>query len=122
MRRGKHGGPDSVTYRSLRAEDIPQLEKLQLTLFPVKYAPVFYQRLLQDGYFCIVAICDDQVIGVASARTCEDESDQWWLCFSSVPGYIMTIGVDDTFRGQGIGSILLEVFLLKIFCRKFVQY
>jgi hypothetical protein len=30
MRRGKHGGPDCcVTYRNLRVEDIPSLEKLQ---------------------------------------------------------------------------------------------
>lgn len=33
----------------------------KLSLFPVKYAPIFYQRLLQDGYFCIVAVYEDQV-------------------------------------------------------------
>lgn len=106
MRRAKQC---DCTFRSIKVSDIPQIESLQTKLFPVQYTPAFYQKLFTDGYYCIIAVTDDnKCIGVATGRIVEE--DTLWPCTWLVnkEGYIMTFGVSDTHRSKGIGSALIE--------------
>jgi len=108
MRRSRH---DGASYREIQPSDVEKLELLQTDLFPVQYTKSFYQKLFQEDHYSILAFShDNELIGVASARVNRKESECafCWSSEPSVEGYVMTLGVKNSFREQGIGSILLE--------------
>ena len=93
---------------------LPLLE--QNSLFEIQYHRSFYARLLHEGYCTMLAIDPSEngrIVGVATARDCDDELDlltqvrQWWQ--GKRFGYIMTIGVHPSYRQRGLGAMLLQV-------------
>lgn len=105
-------GTLNVVYRDIFPEDVPAVDELQRQLFPVRYSEGFYQRLFTDGHYTVLAATPDgAIIGIASARTVSDEavgsrSDH------VREGYIMTLGVQESFRRLGIGAELLRRILV----------
>ena len=89
----------SVHFRELRIEDISELKELQRALFPVHYNDSFYQRLFTEGHFTLVGVTpSEEIVAVASARIMEPLAADMQR-----EAYIMTLGVKETHRRQGLG-------------------
>ncbi|KAG8463885.1 hypothetical protein KFE25_000053 [Diacronema lutheri] len=104
-------GARVVIYRDIAPQDVPQVDELQRQLFPVRYSEGFYQRLFTDGHYTVLGVTPDgRIIGIASARTVSDE-----LMAAETDrgreGYIMTLGVHESFRRLGVGAELLRRIL-----------
>ena len=96
-----------ITFRMLREADIPELMELQRALFPVQYTESFYAKLFADGYYCEIGVSlTGEIATVASARVMEQ--------FQDVPtreAYIMTLGVKETYRRRGLGTLAMQRML-----------
>lgn len=95
--------------------NIKQLKKLNSVVFPVAYNDKFYRDILDVGELAKLAYYNDIVVGAVCCRV--DKSD------NSRRLYIMTLGCLAPYRRLGIGTKMLEHWILEngIRRRKFVQ-
>lgn len=101
----------ALTFRDLRDEDLPEVMELHRALFPVQYNETFYRKLFMPGYYCQVGvITSGEIVTVASARTVIDAVGGG-SATDSPEAYIMTLGVRDTYRRSGLGSLAMEQIL-----------
>jgi len=97
-----------LIFRNIQKHDIPNLEKLHAELFPVKYGSSFFEKLTTINYLTVVALNRDEsdIIGVITARV----KPRGWCCWTTnFEGYIMTLGVTESYRKRGLGTLLLNM-------------
>ncbi|KAJ1430621.1 acyl-CoA N-acyltransferase [Ochromonadaceae sp. CCMP2298] len=115
--------PD-ITYRSVDADDFQSMRALHEQFFPVKYSDKFYTELCQgfgpnsQPLFTCLAVQGGQggqggghIVGFVVAQLfplskCEDEN-LFALDSPAQVCYILTLGVVDSARGYGLGSVLI---------------
>lgn len=88
----------SVTYRCMTVEDIPQVHLVERKCFPNPWSKnIFFSELTRnDAAIYLVALVGERVVGYAGMWIILDE------------GHITNIGVDPAYRRQGIGQGLLD--------------
>jgi ribosomal protein S18 acetylase RimI-like enzyme len=103
-----HPAISSLVYRDIFPVDVRAVDELQQQLFPVRYSEGFYERLFTPGHYTVLATTPaGHIIGIASGRTVVDEmvgsqSEE------GKEGYIMTLGVHESYRRLGLASELLR--------------
>eukprot|EP00164_Ancoracysta_twista_P019473 GFYU01034284.1.p1 GENE.GFYU01034284.1~~GFYU01034284.1.p1 ORF type:complete len:198 (+),score=18.01 GFYU01034284.1:73-666(+) len=95
----------NVRFRRIQPPDLPAVQELHIECFPVTYSNAFYNALLRDDRISVVGLEDEKIVAVASARIDRDEDG--CLCPSD-SAYMMTFGVTESYRKQGLGSSLLK--------------
>mmetsp|Transcript_28645 Transcript_28645/g.37541 ORF Transcript_28645/g.37541 Transcript_28645/m.37541 type:complete len:186 (+) Transcript_28645:78-635(+) len=91
-----------VEFGPINENNLQQLRKLNLAIFPVKYNDKFYSDILfVPENFAQYAYVNGFVVGAICARIEESEG-------GSLKAYIMTLGVLAAYRGRGIGHLLLK--------------
>lgn len=96
---------DKFTFRTMERGDIEEVKYLHKELFPVQYGQNFFDRLLTDEFWTLVAVSKMQtkVCGIITARFKNDEEDCPDCCGICPPqGYISTIGVLPAYQKQGL--------------------
>jgi len=92
--------PSAVEVRLLelvKTRDVDKIKEINKNLFPVMYSEHFYKRIENDpNYHNYLIIYDEKEIGICSYR------------IESGEAYLMTIGIFQENRGQGIGSLVLR--------------
>ncbi|CAG8665638.1 29397_t:CDS:2, partial [Racocetra persica] len=87
--------------------NLGQLKRLNIVLFPVSYSEKFYKDVLEVGEFAKLAYFNDICVG---AVCCRKEPIQDTLP-EQAKLYIMTLGVLAPYRNLGIGTALLRHIL-----------
>merc|ERR1712166_1035982 len=102
--RGMPGALPHLYYRPLEHRDLDQLHALHKEWFPVRYTDQFYEDLLLPNYSTVLAFSSDtyELVGAATAGCCARKP---------VTAYIMTLGVASHYRGNGLGSKLLNLIV-----------
>ncbi|KAF8571517.1 hypothetical protein P879_03465 [Paragonimus westermani] len=109
-----------LLFRFVTKDDIRELQLLYKECFPVTYPDSWFQDLITNPVLMsYVAISNDRIVGVLVAKIVplEDCSpgDRKILdtCFPlhSNVAYILSLGVTETYRSQGIASHLLSAFI-----------
>lgn len=110
--------PLPITWQNLTDNNVKELQRLNSTMFPVKYNQLFYSEALKapDG-FVRLAYYNDLLVGAVCCRkekyasnrlgqSSSGSKDSASVCpMSSV--YIMTLGVLAPYRERGIGRRLI---------------
>ena len=128
----------AIGHRKLKEEDIGALKHLHDVLFPIDYAPDFFQRACRGdgiiGYAAVlpqshasdefpdsttVFVGNEQLVGFITAKELKVKEipvvDRHLLALSDPQHdettllYILTLGVAETFRKQGVATQLLEL-------------
>lgn len=103
--------------RFLSPQDIDQVKCLCRDWFPIDYPDTWYQEITSNPrFFSLAATLSGSIIGLIVAETKEfshlAKEDRSLLanCFLSNTkvGYILSLGVSQTYRKQGIASLLLD--------------
>jgi len=103
--------------RFLSPQDIDQVKILCRDWFPIEYPDTWYQEITSNPrFFSLAATLNGTIIGLIVAETKElgqlAKEDRSLLasCFRSGTkvGYILSLGVSQQFRKQGIASLLLD--------------
>jgi len=103
--------------RFLSPDDIDQVKVLCRTWFPIDYPDTWYQEITSNPrFYSLAATLQGRMIGLIVAETKElgnlAKEDRTILatCFrkGTKVGYILSLGVCEEFRKQGIASLLLE--------------
>jgi len=103
--------------RFLSPHDIDQVKILCRDWFPIEYPDTWYQEITSNPrFFSLAATLNGTIIGLIVAETKElgqlAKEDRSLLasCFRSGTkvGYILSLGVSQQFRKQGIASLLLD--------------
>ncbi|XP_047501698.1 N-alpha-acetyltransferase 60-like [Penaeus chinensis] len=106
--------------RFLCPSDLPEVKTLCRQWFPIEYPDVWYEDITTNPHFyALAATLHMQIIGLLVAETKPlskmNKEDQDILPPSLTGqtqiGYILTLGVSDSFRGHGIASLLLDNYL-----------
>jgi ribosomal protein S18 acetylase RimI-like enzyme len=100
---------DRVAFEEVGEDNVGELEKINLVLFPIKYPRQVYSDIVTCAGVSFLATIDDDR-GSAASRTiggvaCRLEND------ADVGGpilYIITLGVLAPWRDAGLGSALLQ--------------
>ncbi|KAF6768619.1 hypothetical protein AHF37_09024 [Paragonimus kellicotti] len=109
-----------LLFRFVTKDDINELQSLYKECFPVTYPDSWFQDLITNpALMSYIAISTDRIVGVLVAKivSLEDCSpgDRKILdtCFPlhSNVAYILSLGVTETYRSQGIASHLLSAFI-----------
>jgi len=90
---------ESVTYRRMSVEDIPQVHLVERKCFPTNpwSKNIFLSELTRnDSAIYIVAVVQERIVGYAGMWIILDE------------GHITNVAVDPAFRRRGIGQGLLD--------------
>merc|ERR1719470_500352 len=103
--------------RFLSPQDLDQVKLLCRDWFPIEYPDTWYQEITSNPrFFSLAATLSGSIIGLIVAETKElnqlAKEDRSLLasCFLSNTkvGYILSLGVTQQFRKQGIASLLLD--------------
>ncbi|MBN2554961.1 MAG: GNAT family N-acetyltransferase [Anaerolineales bacterium] len=95
----------SLIIRSLREKDLPDLEwDGEYRHFRRLYRR-FYEQMQQGRRMILVAEVEQEIIGQAFVQYFIHRED---LPPSLLPGYLHAVRVKETFRDQGIGTLLIE--------------
>merc|ERR550517_708077 len=103
--------------RFLSPSDTEQVKVLCRSWFPIEYPDTWYQEITANPrFFSLAATLQGRIIGIIVAETKElgqlAKEDRTILanCFrrGTKVAYILSLGVCEEFRKQGIASLLLE--------------
>ena len=102
------GPPDHVLFEDVSPENVGELEKINMVIFPIKYPPKVYQDIVRCAGVSFLASVP--LVGDGSARTrtvggisCRLENTDGGPIL-----YIITLGVLAPYRNAGLGSALLR--------------
>jgi ribosomal protein S18 acetylase RimI-like enzyme len=104
----------NVTIRQMEIDDIATVFHLGEQLFTAREVPNLYRtwdeyeliNLFQgDPEFCLVAEANEQIVGFASGTTITKSRSAWKY------GYLVWLGVDPEYHGQGVAEKLFHHFL-----------
>jgi len=116
--------------RFLSPQDIDQVKILCRDWFPIEYPDTWYQEITSNPrFFSLAATLNGTIIGLIVAETKElgqlAKEDRSLLasCFRSGTkvGYILSLGVSQQFRKQGIASLLLDQLISHLTSEQFSQ-
>ncbi|OHT04210.1 acetyltransferase, GNAT family protein [Tritrichomonas foetus] len=102
--------------RLMKYEDIDEVEKIHIILFPVRYQRKVFEEYLKPNYLALLLTIHEEgaekIIGVSMS------SRSWVSKFSYVKkSYLGTFGVIPEYQKKGLGS-----FLLRLTCRILGNY
>lgn len=112
-----------ISYRPIRPSDLAVLEQIHGDVFPIRYESEFFQNVVNGRDIVSWGAVDrnrsngesDEIIGFVTARLVlanESEIGDMLQCDSSKSGqtlvYILTLGVEETYRNLGIASTLIR--------------
>ena len=101
--------------RSITEDNLKDLKKLNLLLFPdVYYSPGFYKDVLSSGFYSRLAYVDDKPVGLVCCSLEKPGGNDGGVVVISETDYdlvIMTIGVLAQYRSEGIGSVMMRHIL-----------
>jgi ribosomal protein S18 acetylase RimI-like enzyme len=104
----------NITIRQMEIDDIATVFHLGEQLFTARVVPNLYRtwdeyeliNLFQgDPEFCLVAELNEQIVGFASGTTITKSRSAWKY------GYLVWLGVNPGYHGQGIAEKLFNHFL-----------
>lgn len=116
--------------RFLSPQDIDQVKVLCRDWFPIEYPDTWYQEITSNPrFFSLAATLNGTIIGLIVAETKElgqlAKEDRSLLasCFRSGTkvGYILSLGVTQQFRKQGIASLLLDQLISHLTSEQYSQ-
>jgi len=116
--------------RFLCPQDIEQVKVLCRDWFPIEYPDTWYQEITSNPrFFSLAATLNGSIIGLIVAETKElsqlAKEDRSLLanCFraGTKVGYILSLGVSQQFRKQGIASLLLDQLISHLTSEQFSQ-
>ena len=100
-----------ITVREMELEDLPKVFALGERLFTAERWPNLYRTwdeyevielFATDGETCLVAECDDQLVGFALGTLIEKRHSAWTY------GYLLWLGVNPEVGRQGVASRLVS--------------
>lgn len=100
--------PPRLVFRAARQQDLAGLQDLNKSLFPVQYSDQFYQDLLNPEYRTVLVFCRETQLLVGAATAFMEMGDKKYSGTQTCSAYIMTLGVAEAYRGQGLGRQLLQ--------------
>ncbi|KAF9427415.1 hypothetical protein BGZ94_004957 [Podila epigama] len=101
----KNNAAFRVQLGDITPNNVGQLKRLNLVLFPVVYAPSFYKEVLEVGEFAKIIYFNDVCVG---GVCCKKES----VAGATTQNlYIATLGVLAPYRRLGLGAKLLDHIL-----------
>lgn len=113
----QHCGPLPVVWGDLTEKNVSQLQRLNATIFPVKYNDLFYQEAIKapEGFVKLVYY-NDLLVGAVccrkerqfSSRPAENENGLSSPTSEKSSLYILTLGVLAPYRERGVGKKLLS--------------
>ena len=91
---------DELIVENIKQEDLFEIHKLDRETFPTQHYPYFVLRQLWDiaSCFCFCTKHNNQIVGYLICGTDVKKQILW----------VLAIGVQQGYRKQGIGSILLN--------------
>lgn len=111
----------AISYRPIQPSDLDVLVRLHTDLFPVRYEPEFYQKVVTGQELSWGAVDrnrpngqNDELIGFVTARILpakDSEVEDLLNCNMSSDlklVYILTLGVVDSYRNHGIAASLIK--------------
>ena len=112
----------SLTFRFLRPGDQIEVKSLCRDWFPIEYPDTWYDDIVQDKKYYALAACDthtQEIVALIVANilplvNCNHEDQQILhknFSLTTSVCYILILGVNKTYRRQGLASILLENLL-----------
>jgi len=109
------------SFRKLLPDDVPVIFDLHQQWFPIRIEDEFYRLLLSDTYYCIVAThsgnrAEQEIVGFLSAQSDWSTDDIPVANRRDSMMYISSMGVTESVRHKGLGSMLLHQLLEH--CRK----
>jgi len=116
--------------RFLSPQDIDQVKILCRDWFPIEYPDTWYQEITSNPrFFSLAATLNGAIIGLIVAETKElghlAKEDRSLLasCFRSGTkvGYILSLGVSQQYRKQGIASLLLDQLISHLTSEQYSQ-
>ncbi len=107
----------ALVVRAVEERDLPAVRKLHKQLFPVRYDEAFFLSLLSDEMLAVVAEQEGKLVGVATGLLKHKPTDLFGLGYGEnflVLFYLATFGVAPSHQRHGVGTLLLENFLVLI--------
>ncbi|XP_006824431.1 N-alpha-acetyltransferase 60-like [Saccoglossus kowalevskii] len=107
----------SVHLRFLCPEDQIEVKRLCSDWFPVEYPECWYEEITSNPkFFSLAAVLENKIVGVVvseikvKSRIHKEDADILALSFPSHTqvAYILSLGVVERYRRQGIASLLLD--------------
>ncbi|XP_075253167.1 uncharacterized protein LOC142344934 [Convolutriloba macropyga] len=112
-----------VQLKFLETEDKPRVKELCKKFFPIDYPEKWYNDVTSDKkYFALSAVYRGLIVGVIIAevkpRHAVNSDDADILASNSAPdskvAYLLSLGVLDEYRENGIGSLLMDSLITEV--------
>lgn len=92
----------SISLLPADREDFAELRRLNTALFQSEYSKTYYKDVLESGQLSKLAYVDGELAGGVCCRVQQNDSDR------NLEAIVVTMGVLQAFRHQGIASRLLR--------------